>query len=83
MYLPPELIREIIAFILDGPLNNSEEPGISTKQSWSSLEPLTLASKAYRTLSLVAWFRILFIKDPKDIPILYTFFPEIGTAWTR
>ncbi|KAG5645657.1 hypothetical protein DXG03_005494 [Asterophora parasitica] len=81
MFIPPELVREIVAFLFESPRTTSQdELGVSVKHNWSSIQSLSLTSKTYRTLALGAWFRILFIKDPSDINTLQTFFPEIGKA---
>lgn len=86
MYLPPELVREIInhIFDLDSPetATISEELGVSRKR-WSLIRPLTLACKAYRALSLEVWFHTLFLRSPADILLAHAMFPEIERKWTR
>ncbi|KAF8066693.1 hypothetical protein FPV67DRAFT_1416680 [Lyophyllum atratum] len=80
MYIPPELVHDIISFVLDPPAVAADERGVSFKHDWSSLEALTLTSKAYRTLALNAWFRTLFIKVPSDIHVLQAMFPDVAGA---
>lgn len=86
MYLPPELVREIINHIFDLDIPEtatiSEELGVSHKR-WSLIQPLTLTCKAYRALSLEVWFYTLFLRSPADIPLAHAMFPEIKRRWTR
>jgi hypothetical protein len=83
--IPIELVREIILCILDVPSRSdiSDEIGSNTKPDWALIQSLTLASKTYRTLTLEAWFRTLYIKSPSDIPHIQVLFPDICIAWTR
>lgn len=86
MYLPPELVRAIINYILDQDLlldaNASVELGVHKKR-WPLIQPLTLACKVYRALSLEAWFHTLFLESPADIPLAHAMFPEIKRKWTK
>jgi hypothetical protein len=85
-FVPLELVREIIENVFnDSTLAHviCEEPGRTSKPVWSSIESFTLASRAYRTLVLERWFRILFIKSSKDISFMQDFFPDIKRNWAR
>ncbi|KAG6828634.1 hypothetical protein H0H92_007226 [Tricholoma furcatifolium] len=76
-HLPPEILREVISFSLASRSSNSEL-GVSIKREWASIEPLTLASKAYRYIALNAWFQSLFVTSPSDIVEFKAMFPDIG-----
>ncbi|KAG5722950.1 hypothetical protein E4T56_gene5103 [Termitomyces sp. T112] len=76
MYLPLELLHEIILVSLSSSPTAPEETGVSIKQNWASLEPLTLASKVYRKQALNAWFRTLYAKTPSDVFHFGLIFPD-------
>jgi hypothetical protein len=81
-FVPLELVREIIASAFDD-ATSSEEHGMTSKPLWSSIESLTLASKAYRALVLEHWFRTFFIKSSDDLSPVQSLLPEIKRGWTR
>ncbi|KAJ7719083.1 hypothetical protein DFH07DRAFT_315850 [Mycena maculata] len=92
MPLPVELVREIIASVLECcsqdssdafSLDVSQNLPTGKKPDWSLIHSLSVASKTYRTLALEAWFRVLVSRSPSDILFLQTNFPEIRNSWTR
>ncbi|KAJ7678066.1 hypothetical protein DFH06DRAFT_1422556 [Mycena polygramma] len=71
VFVPVELVREIIAYILVFPPTSlSDTPGTNLKPKWSLISSFSVASKTYRTLALEAWFRALFTKAPADLVFL-------------
>lgn len=83
MFIPPELIHEVICHILDAPARDDtpELLGSTTKPEWGLVDSFSLASKAYRALVLEAWFRNLFIKSPTDTTVFHEYFS--GLKCTR
>ena len=83
--LPPELIREIIDFLLSSapPRSTIEILGCSTKPSWHALNAFSLTSRMYRALVLEAWFRTLYIESPKDLEYVKCCWSEVGARWIR
>ena len=88
MFLPLELVREIIHLLLFSTPPRSltpEKPGCSTKPRWGTINVLTLTSQSYRALALEAWFQTLYIESPVNLMVLQDsgWFPELGSKWTR
>ncbi|EJF63661.1 hypothetical protein DICSQDRAFT_178943 [Dichomitus squalens LYAD-421 SS1] len=79
--LPTELLRQIVLEYVstydEG--RKFEEPRHSYKPPWSSVEPLTLASKVLRQLALEAWFEVYYVRTPDD---LLHAWPEFE-LWTK
>ncbi|KAJ6551293.1 hypothetical protein B0H19DRAFT_950437 [Mycena capillaripes] len=83
IFVPVELVREIIAYVLVFPaVSLSDEPGTTSKPEWSLISSLSVASKTYRTLALEAWFRKLFTKSPADLVFLRNNLQE-AHSWIR
>jgi hypothetical protein len=84
-FVPLELVREIIASVFDDATScdTCEEPGRTCKPLWSSIEPLTVASKAYRALVLECWFRTFFTKSSEDLSSVQGLLSELTRNWTR
>ncbi|KAJ7845461.1 hypothetical protein B0H13DRAFT_119323 [Mycena leptocephala] len=83
LFLPVELVREIIAYVLVvPPATVSDELGANLKPNWSLIRSLSIASKTYRTLALEAWFRVLFTRSPGDLVFLRSQLQEIH-SWTQ
>lgn len=85
MFVPLELVNEVIIYLLDAPPRSlsPEEPGSNTKPAWDLINAFSLASKPYRTVALEAWFRRFYIESPEDIVIGSRMFPEIQSNWCR
>ena len=79
--LPTELLRQIVFEYIrtydEG--RKLEEPRHSYKPPWSSVEPLTLASKVLRQLAFEAWFEVYYAHTPED---LLDAWPEFK-LWTK
>ncbi|KAM5537069.1 hypothetical protein V8D89_009215 [Ganoderma adspersum] len=78
--LPTELLRHIVFdYIAFNEGRKLEEPQQTYKPPWSSVEPLTLASKVLRQLAFEAWFQVYYVRSPDD---LLTAWPEFS-LWTK
>ncbi|EIW55733.1 uncharacterized protein TRAVEDRAFT_50214 [Trametes versicolor FP-101664 SS1] len=79
-HLPTELLREVVhyyAHIISWRI--PERARQSYKPNWTDYQPLTLASKVLRQLSLETWFEVYYAQSPED---LVNAWPEFST-WTR
>ncbi|KAJ7238055.1 hypothetical protein B0H12DRAFT_100908 [Mycena haematopus] len=82
-FLPVELVREIIAHVLDlQPVTATDGRGANWKPKWDLLRSLSVASRLYRTLALEAWFRVLFTTSPVDLVFVQNHLPDVQ-EWTR
>lgn len=78
--LPTELLREVVhyyAYIISW--RDPERARQSYKPHWADYQPLTLASKVLRQLSLETWFEVYYAQSPED---LVSAWPEFS-IWTR
>ncbi|KAJ6598371.1 hypothetical protein DFH09DRAFT_1131640 [Mycena vulgaris] len=82
-FLPVELVREIVAYILVPPPSPVPEPGSNSKPKWSLIGNFSVACKTFRALALEAWFRVLFMRSPVDLSFLQNNLQEIRSSWTR
>lgn len=79
-HLPTELLREVVhyyAYIICW--RDPERARQSYKPHWADYQPLTLASKVLRQLSLETWFEVYYAQSPED---LVNAWPEFS-IWTR
>ncbi|KAG7440485.1 uncharacterized protein BT62DRAFT_975891 [Guyanagaster necrorhizus] len=82
MYLPLELIRLIVQFILAQPRTSSQDGGNNDKPEWASIHSFSLVSKTYRDVALEAWFSKLYTKVYEDTFPDGHLLPEIFSKWT-
>ncbi|KAF8960656.1 hypothetical protein BDZ97DRAFT_1832964 [Flammula alnicola] len=64
LFIPPELVNEIVHHILDSTPSRSGNTlaGENSKPKWDLIEAFTLSSRTFRLLALAAWFRCLYLK---------------------
>ncbi|KAI0646291.1 hypothetical protein C8Q79DRAFT_659507 [Trametes meyenii] len=79
-WLPTELLREVVSYYSQTVASRGQETSRrSYKPSWNHYQPLTLASRVLRQLTLEAWFEVYYARSPQD---LSNGWPEFS-VWTR
>ena len=81
-HLPTELLRQIVIDYASSERqagDQASQPRHSYKPPWSTIQPLTLASKVLRELALEAWFEIYYAHSPDDLLHVWPMF----SSWTR
>ena len=88
-FVPLEIVREIVQHVYAAAsppvisrLQSLDDMGVSTKPSWSALDALSAASKAYREIGLEVWFRTLRIGLSSELEVGVKLFPALS-RWTR
>lgn len=78
--LPTELLREIVQYYAHTiSWRDPERARESYKPHWTDYQPLILASKVLRQLSLETWFEVYYAQSPEDLANAW---PEFS-IWTR
>jgi hypothetical protein len=85
--LPLEIVSEVLAAILVEPelvrFGIIARPKECSKADWFWVEPLTLVSKAFRSLALAHWFQVFFSQDSADLNAFREMFSDQGITWIR
>ena len=79
MRLPVELLRQIVLDYAFSERQTEDFARKSYKPKWTTIQPLTIASKILRILALEAWFEVYFAHSPEDLLHVW---PEFH-SWTR
>ena len=79
LVLPNELLY---AIVLEVPFDTESKPWLGAKLLWSSIEPLSLTSKACREYAMERWFEILRVDCDSNIEKTLQLFPKVRT-WTK
>ncbi|KAK7052189.1 hypothetical protein R3P38DRAFT_2859033 [Favolaschia claudopus] len=81
--VPVELLHEIFSHVLVfEPVSVVHTHGASSKPQWELVRSLSLASKAFRNLTLEAWFRVFVTRTPSDLTFVEERLPGIY-SWAR
>lgn len=83
LYLPLELLDQIISWAFTLHSARDDALHVPSKPPWDAVWGFSLASKTSREIFLGYWFTTLFMTERKHIDEAAMMFPEIFSHWTR